>query len=131
MIVGIYMHVKHHVEYLDTMFIISILLWVDYLFIFLVNNKLYLRQMMILIMFLTSLQLSFQCSHLGSSVMKFIMMHRHLYMLNFLQSLFEILLITREVGFPIGRIHSRSSNLGEAYLLRILLNKVRGPNSFE
>ncbi|CAH1438891.1 unnamed protein product [Lactuca virosa] len=37
----------------------------------------------------------------------------------------------REVGKCIGRIHSVSPNLGEAYFLRILLNKVKGPKSFE
>ncbi|XP_052619873.1 uncharacterized protein LOC111878714 [Lactuca sativa] len=37
----------------------------------------------------------------------------------------------REVGFSIGRIHAVSPKLGEAYFLRILLNKVRGPTSFE
>ncbi|CAH1412755.1 unnamed protein product [Lactuca virosa] len=33
----------------------------------------------------------------------------------------------RKVGKAIGRIHSVSPNLGEAYFLRILLNKVKGP----
>nr|KAJ0193106.1 hypothetical protein LSAT_V11C800416070 [Lactuca sativa] len=37
----------------------------------------------------------------------------------------------RKVGKCIGRIHSVSLNLGEAYFLRILLNKVRGLKSFE
>nr|KAJ0226417.1 hypothetical protein LSAT_V11C100047890 [Lactuca sativa] len=37
----------------------------------------------------------------------------------------------REVGYSLGRIHSVSPNLGEAYFLRILLNKVKGPKSFE
>ncbi|XP_023767529.2 uncharacterized protein LOC111916127 [Lactuca sativa] len=37
----------------------------------------------------------------------------------------------REVGYSIGRIHSVSPNLGETYFLRILLNKVKGPKSFE
>ncbi|CAH1415436.1 unnamed protein product [Lactuca virosa] len=37
----------------------------------------------------------------------------------------------REVGYSIGRIHSVSRKLGEAYFLRILLNKVKGPKSFE
>ncbi|CAH1419046.1 unnamed protein product [Lactuca virosa] len=37
----------------------------------------------------------------------------------------------REVGFSIGRIHSVSPKLGETYFLRILLNKVKGPKSFE
>ncbi|XP_023765103.2 uncharacterized protein LOC111913607 [Lactuca sativa] len=37
----------------------------------------------------------------------------------------------REVGYSIGRIHSLSPNLGETYFLRILLNKVKGPKSFE
>ncbi|CAH1414810.1 unnamed protein product [Lactuca virosa] len=37
----------------------------------------------------------------------------------------------REVGFSIGRIHSVSPKLGEAYFLRILLNKVKGPRSFK
>ncbi|CAH1445774.1 unnamed protein product [Lactuca virosa] len=37
----------------------------------------------------------------------------------------------REVGYSIGRIHSVSPKLGEAYFLRILLNKVKGPKSFE
>ncbi|KAD0696005.1 hypothetical protein E3N88_43842 [Mikania micrantha] len=37
----------------------------------------------------------------------------------------------RKKGFAIGRIHSVSPSLGEAYFLRILLNKVRGPKSFE
>ncbi|XP_052620798.1 uncharacterized protein LOC111886898 [Lactuca sativa] len=37
----------------------------------------------------------------------------------------------REVGYSIGRIHSVSPNLGEAYFLRNLLDKVKGPKSFE
>ncbi|XP_023741779.1 uncharacterized protein LOC111889853 [Lactuca sativa] len=37
----------------------------------------------------------------------------------------------KEVGYSIGRIHSVSPNLGEAYFLRFLLNKVKGPTSFE
>lgn len=37
----------------------------------------------------------------------------------------------RKKGFSIGRIHSVSPALGEAYYLRILLNKVKGPKSFE
>ncbi|KAL7604804.1 hypothetical protein Lser_V15G17766 [Lactuca serriola] len=37
----------------------------------------------------------------------------------------------RKVGKYIGRIHSVSPNLREAYFLRILLNKVKGPKSFE
>ncbi|KAJ0870613.1 hypothetical protein HanRHA438_Chr11g0502461 [Helianthus annuus] len=36
----------------------------------------------------------------------------------------------RERGFSIGRIHVVSPALGEAYFLRILLNKVKGPRSF-
>ncbi|XP_023755612.1 uncharacterized protein LOC111904067 [Lactuca sativa] len=37
----------------------------------------------------------------------------------------------REVGYAIDRIHSVSPKLGEAYFLRILLNKVKGPKSFD
>ncbi|KAK9074064.1 hypothetical protein SSX86_006661 [Deinandra increscens subsp. villosa] len=37
----------------------------------------------------------------------------------------------RKQGFQIGRIHSVSPSLGELYFLRILLNKVKGPVSFE
>ena len=62
-------------------------------------------------------------------------MHENLHMLNFLQSLFwqrgDRIWKPREVGKCIGRIHSVSPNLGEAYFLRILLNKVKGPKSFE
>ncbi|XP_076913628.1 uncharacterized protein LOC143572322 [Bidens hawaiensis] len=38
---------------------------------------------------------------------------------------------TTKAGFSIGRIHQVSPSLGEAYFLRILLNKVKGPKSFE
>ncbi|CAH1452958.1 unnamed protein product [Lactuca virosa] len=37
----------------------------------------------------------------------------------------------RKVGKVIGRIHSVSPKLSEAYFLRILLNKVKGPTSFD
>nr|KAJ0215763.1 hypothetical protein LSAT_V11C300143230 [Lactuca sativa] len=37
----------------------------------------------------------------------------------------------RKVGKAIGRIHSVSPKLGEAYFLRFLLNKVKGPTSFD
>nr|KAJ0212297.1 hypothetical protein LSAT_V11C400190920 [Lactuca sativa] len=37
----------------------------------------------------------------------------------------------RKVGKAIGRIHSVSPKLGEAYFLRIFLNKVKGPTSFD
>ncbi|KAK1416261.1 hypothetical protein QVD17_32050 [Tagetes erecta] len=37
----------------------------------------------------------------------------------------------RKKGFAIGRIHSVSPSVGEGYYLRILLNKVKGPTSFE
>ncbi|XP_052626798.1 uncharacterized protein LOC128133416 [Lactuca sativa] len=37
----------------------------------------------------------------------------------------------RKVGKAIGRIHSVSPKLGEAYFLRILLNKAKGPTSFD
>ncbi|CAH1428475.1 unnamed protein product [Lactuca virosa] len=37
----------------------------------------------------------------------------------------------RKVGKAIGRIHSVSPNLGETYFLRIPLNKVKGPTSFD
>nr|KAJ0216274.1 hypothetical protein LSAT_V11C300109880 [Lactuca sativa] len=37
----------------------------------------------------------------------------------------------RKVGKVIGRIHSVSPNLGKTYFLRILLNKVKGPTSFD
>ncbi|XP_023730365.1 ATP-dependent DNA helicase PIF1-like [Lactuca sativa] len=37
----------------------------------------------------------------------------------------------RKLGKPICRIHLVSPSLGEAYFLRILLNKVKGPTSFD
>ncbi|XP_076890885.1 uncharacterized protein LOC143542109 [Bidens hawaiensis] len=37
----------------------------------------------------------------------------------------------RKSGFSIGRIHAMSPAAGEAYFLRILLNRVKGPQSFE
>ncbi|XP_022011537.1 uncharacterized protein LOC110911246 [Helianthus annuus] len=37
----------------------------------------------------------------------------------------------KTTGFSIGRIHAVSPTLGEAYFLRILLNKVKGPRSFD
>ncbi|KAL7595132.1 hypothetical protein Lser_V15G30629 [Lactuca serriola] len=37
----------------------------------------------------------------------------------------------RKVEYAIGRIHLVSPKLGEAYFLRILLNKVKGPKSFD
>ncbi|XP_076893885.1 uncharacterized protein LOC143546014 [Bidens hawaiensis] len=37
----------------------------------------------------------------------------------------------RKSGFSIGRIHAISLALGDAYFLRVLLNKVKGPQSFE
>ncbi|XP_076959494.1 uncharacterized protein LOC143635584 [Bidens hawaiensis] len=37
----------------------------------------------------------------------------------------------RKSGFSIGRIHSVSPALSEAYFFRVLLNKVKGPTSFE
>ncbi|XP_076916735.1 uncharacterized protein LOC143576556 [Bidens hawaiensis] len=37
----------------------------------------------------------------------------------------------RKSGFSIGRIHAVSPAAGEAYFLRILLNRVKGPKSFE
>ncbi|XP_024965811.1 uncharacterized protein LOC112506014 [Cynara cardunculus var. scolymus] len=37
----------------------------------------------------------------------------------------------RKKGFSIGRIHSVSPTVGEACYLRIILNKVKGPKSFE
>ncbi|KAI3806191.1 hypothetical protein L1987_22087 [Smallanthus sonchifolius] len=43
----------------------------------------------------------------------------------------ELCWARQKQGFSIGRIHSVSPSLGEAYFLRILLNKVKGPTSFE
>ncbi|XP_076953595.1 uncharacterized protein LOC143627716 [Bidens hawaiensis] len=37
----------------------------------------------------------------------------------------------RKSGFSIGRVHAISPALGEAYFLRILINRVKGPKSFE
>ena len=37
----------------------------------------------------------------------------------------------RRKGFSLGRVHSVSPKLGEAYFLRILLNKVKGPTCYE
>ncbi|KAK9073129.1 hypothetical protein SSX86_007452 [Deinandra increscens subsp. villosa] len=37
----------------------------------------------------------------------------------------------RKQGFQIGQIHSVSPKLGELYFIRVLLNKVKGPTSFE
>nr|KAJ0203799.1 hypothetical protein LSAT_V11C500249280 [Lactuca sativa] len=62
--------------------------------------------------------------------MQLIVKHENLHMLNFLQSLFGFWK-RRKVGKVIGRIHSVSPNLGKAYFLRILLNKVKGPTSFD
>ncbi|XP_076945952.1 uncharacterized protein LOC143617209 [Bidens hawaiensis] len=37
----------------------------------------------------------------------------------------------RKKGFAVGRIHHVSPSLGEVYFLRVLLNKVKGPRSFD
>ncbi|XP_076912145.1 uncharacterized protein LOC143570361 [Bidens hawaiensis] len=37
----------------------------------------------------------------------------------------------RKTGFSIGRIHAVSPAFGEAYFLRVLLNRVKGPKTFE
>ncbi|XP_076908503.1 uncharacterized protein LOC143565407 [Bidens hawaiensis] len=37
----------------------------------------------------------------------------------------------RKSGFSIGRVHAISPALGEAYFLRVLINRVKGPKSFE
>lgn len=37
----------------------------------------------------------------------------------------------RKQGFSLGRIHAISPSAGEGYFLRILLNKVKGPKSFD
>ncbi|XP_024963872.1 uncharacterized protein LOC112504154, partial [Cynara cardunculus var. scolymus] len=50
---------------------------------------------------------------------------------NFVWKLDEQRWDRREKGFSIGRIHSVSPTVGEGYYLRILLNKVKGPKSFE
>ncbi|CAH1412990.1 unnamed protein product [Lactuca virosa] len=50
---------------------------------------------------------------------------------NFVWKLKGLIWKPGEVGYAIGRIHSVSPKLGEAYFLRILLNKVKGPKSFE
>nr|KAJ0201995.1 hypothetical protein LSAT_V11C600327630 [Lactuca sativa] len=74
------------------------------------------QQTMILTMFFNNLQLLLLCSHLGW---------------NFVWKPDDRLWKPRKIGRLIGRIHSVSPKLGEVYFLRILLNKVKGPKSFE
>nr|KAJ0217558.1 hypothetical protein LSAT_V11C300140560 [Lactuca sativa] len=71
---------------------------------------------MILTMFLNNLQLLLLCSHLGW---------------NFVWKPNGRIWKPRKIGRSIGRICSVSPKLGEVYFLRILLNKVKGPKSFE
>nr|KAJ0227758.1 hypothetical protein LSAT_V11C100044710 [Lactuca sativa] len=122
-------YLSHHDEFLNIMLIKGILLWLDFLFIFVVNNKLYMGKTMILTMFSTNLMLFLQCSQLGWSLMQLMVMHGNLRMLNFLQSLFwqrgDRIWKPREVGKCIGRIHSGS------LFLKDLLSKVKGSKSFE
>nr|KAJ0202060.1 hypothetical protein LSAT_V11C600327840 [Lactuca sativa] len=77
------------------------------------------QQTMILTMFLNNLQLQLLCSHLGWNVIKFV------WKLN------DRLWKPRKIGRSIERIHSVSPKLGKVYFLRILLNKMKGPKSFE
>nr|KAJ0201365.1 hypothetical protein LSAT_V11C600327900 [Lactuca sativa] len=84
-----------------------------------INTVSHQEKTMILTMFLNNLQLQLLCSHLGWNVIKFV------WKLN------DRLWKPRKIGRSIERIHSVSPKLGKVYFLRILLNKMKGPKSFE
>nr|KAJ0209704.1 hypothetical protein LSAT_V11C400181780 [Lactuca sativa] len=130
-IVDIYQHVKHHGEFLDMMFIADILLLSDYLFIFLINSSEdddideVLDKPFVAASKFTAWM---ECNSIDSEARKLTYVEFPTKCVWILNGRFWK---RRKVGKAIGRIHSVSPKLGEAYFLRILLNKVKGPTSFD